>query len=928
VSGPGRAPDGPDPRREYENQPEEQRHLVADGVSGASEGRFRALLAGVSDMVTVSDRDGTITYASPATERVSGFTPEEFMARDLFDLMHPEDRLRCREALEKLSDSPGLSLDLEHRVRHKDGTWRWVEGTFTSLFDDPEVGGLVATVRDVTERKRRESNAAFLVDLAEDLARPSSPDEIVRAAGERTKRHFGVSRLTFAVVDEAADEATAVYDNRDQGPVGAVVTRRLSDYASEDCLREFKAGRPIATNGSNTDPCTVARAQAHEPFRDQAQLMAPHVTDGRLVFVIAMQRPAPHEWRADEVGLLQELAERIYSRLERARAEETLRESEERYHALFDSIDEGFGIVEMLYDQRGRAFDYRILETNPAFGRMTGFADAAGKTSLELNPDAEPYWFETLGGVAQTGEDVRFESYAEALDRWFDVYASRVGGQGSRRVAIVFANTTERKRAEEALRESEERYRTLVENVSDYAIFMIDADGIVTEWTEGARRVKGYAAEDVIGRHLSMFYAPEEIAAGDPERELAQAAREGRTEREGWRVRKDGERIFVNEIATAVRDDEGRLVGFTKISRDLTERRRAEAALRESEERHRLAADAAGLGRWEFIIVTAQLRGDAAFNEQHGAPPDSELDFEGHLEAIHREDHEAIRREVTRALEEGSEYEIEYRVPRPGGMTRWILSRGRFVDGGGAAPDRLVGVTLDVTGGRELEREREHARARELAARAEAAERERISRELHDRVAHSMAVAHQSLELHAALAQGDPDRAAEKLELAKETTKRALDQTRSLAAELKLMQQQQEELEDGLPAAFEVLAQTSVPDGVDVDLSFSGDGSAIPDPVGVQMYLLMREALMNAVKHSGCARIGIGLKVGDGEVFGIVEDDGEGFDPEVTGKAGPSRGVGLRSMAERAQMLGGKLVVASRPGAGTRVEVRVPLGGR
>ena len=134
---------------------------------------------------------------------------------------------------------------------------------------------------------------------------------------------------------------------------------------------------------------------------------------------------------------------------QRKRAEEALRESEERYRKLFDSIDEGFGIIEMLYDGQGRAVDYRILETNPAFGRMTGFADAAGKTSLELNPGAEANWFETLGRVAETGEDVRFESYAEALDRWFDVYASRVGGEGSRRVAIVFADTTERKRAEE-----------------------------------------------------------------------------------------------------------------------------------------------------------------------------------------------------------------------------------------------------------------------------------------------------------------------------------------------------------------------------------------------------------------------------------------------------------------------------------------------
>src|SRR5829696_797424 len=157
---------------------------------------------------------------------------------------------------------------------------------------------------------------------------------------------------------------------------------------------------------------------------------------------------------------------------QRKRAEEALRESEERYRKLFDSIDEGFGIIEMLYDGQGRAVDYSILETNPAFGRMTGFADAAGKTSLELNPDAEPYWFETLGRVVETGEDVRFENHAEALDQWFDVYASRVGGEDSRRLAIVFANTTERKRAEEALRESEATLNSILNNLAE-GVFVI-----------------------------------------------------------------------------------------------------------------------------------------------------------------------------------------------------------------------------------------------------------------------------------------------------------------------------------------------------------------------------------------------------------------------------------------------------------------------
>src|ERR671912_396424 len=199
---------------------------------------------------------------------------------------------------------------------------------------------------------------------------------------------------------------------------------------------------------------------------------------------------------------------------ERKRAEEALRESEERYRKLFDSIDEGFGIIEMLYDGQGRAVDYRILETNPAFGRLTGFADAEGKTSLELNPDAEPYWFETLGRVADTGEDVRFESYAEALDQWFDVYASRVGGEGSRRVAIVFANATERKQAEEALRESEATLNAILNNLAE-GVLVADTQGHVVFVNSAARSMLGVPEEeplDELPDPWEGFDLPEAVA--------------------------------------------------------------------------------------------------------------------------------------------------------------------------------------------------------------------------------------------------------------------------------------------------------------------------------------------------------------------------------------------------------------------------------
>ncbi|MDB5311922.1 MAG: tmoS 2 [Gemmataceae bacterium] len=144
----------------------------------------------------------------------------------------------------------------------------------------------------------------------------------------------------------------------------------------------------------------------------------------------------------------------------------------------------------------------------------------------------------------------------------------------------TLTDLTERKRADGAVRQSEERYRTLVNGVRDYAIFMLDPDGRVTSWNEGAQRTNGYAADEIIGRHFSAFYPPGDVAAGKTENELRAAAADGRYEEEGWRVRKDGSMFWAGVVITALQADDGTLRGFAKITRDLTERKRAEDEVR------------------------------------------------------------------------------------------------------------------------------------------------------------------------------------------------------------------------------------------------------------------------------------------------------------------------------------------------------------
>ncbi|MGD1076037.1 MAG: PAS domain S-box protein, partial [Thermodesulfovibrionales bacterium] len=259
---------------------------------------------------------------------------------------------------------------------------------------------------------------------------------------------------------------------------------------------------------------------------------------------------------------------------ERKRAGEALQKSEERYRNLFNTIDEGFCIIEMIFDTEGRPCDYRFLEVNTSFEKQTGLHEAEGKLMRELAPSHEAHWFEIYGKIALTGEPSRFVNEARALNRWYDVHAYRVGRPEDRHVAVVFNDITELKKAEEI-----QGHLAAIVDSADDAIIGKDLNGIIHSWNVGAENIFGYKAEEVIGKPISLLVPPGRI---DEVPEILVRLKQGEhiESFETERMRKDGTIIPVSLTFSAIKDTAGRIIGASKIAHDITERKRAEEEIK------------------------------------------------------------------------------------------------------------------------------------------------------------------------------------------------------------------------------------------------------------------------------------------------------------------------------------------------------------
>ncbi len=285
----------------------------------------------------------------------------------------------------------------------------------------------------------------------------------------------------------------------------------------------------------------------------------------------------------------------------------------------------------------------------------------------------------------------------ERLNRELELRVKERSSQLERANDELKREVEERKQTEIVLRHSEERFRLLVASVRDYAIYMVDPAGNIASWNIGAERIKGYTSEEIVGKHFSVFYPPEDVKSGRPEWELRNAAAEGRLEDEGWRVRKDGSRFWANVIISVVRDEKGKLRGFSKVTRDLTERKRIEEALASQASLLDLAHDAIIVRDRDSKITFWNAGAEALYGwkeeEAMGAVTHTLLQTEFPLPP----------KEIEQALMHEGQWEGELRHKTRSGKHIIVASRQALQRDADGKPKAILEINRDITARRNAE---------------------------------------------------------------------------------------------------------------------------------------------------------------------------------------------------------------------------------
>ncbi|HVM45432.1 MAG TPA: PAS domain S-box protein, partial [Candidatus Thermoplasmatota archaeon] len=589
-----------------------------------SEARYRALVGATAQVVWTTDANGQLLLGWEDWARVTGQTRDQMERAGWLDAVHPDDRARVETTWRRALDAQ-QPYEHEFRLRVRDGSYRHYRGRGVPVVDGEGVLlEWVGTASDITERKRAEEERARILEREREAREVAQRAErraalLARASAvlaESLDHEQALKELARIAVPELADWCS-IHLRGSDGRIRRLVAAH-ADPSKEEVMRAIDAryapdpnapagsARVIATGRAEYHPrvddallARVAQDEQHLELLRRADirsaLMVPIGARGRTFGSLALACAREDPYTPEDVAMAEDLGRRAGLAVDNARLRQSLRQggdardaAEARYAALVNSI-RGHAVYALDLDGIITSWNPGVLRTKgytkdefiglPFETLFTPEDRESGRPQHELAEALRSGHF-TGRGWRQRKDGTRF---------WAEVELDLVRDEEGRPVGFVKVMrdvTDEHARLEEAQRE-----RLLVESVAEYAIYMLDPEGRIVTWNAGARRLEGYTRDEILGNHYSIFFPPEAIERDVPMRNLLRAREQGVHEEEGWRVRKDGSRYLAHVTLRAVRDAEGRLMGFAKVTRDITDRQTEERRLSERARRQAAVAD-------------------------------------------------------------------------------------------------------------------------------------------------------------------------------------------------------------------------------------------------------------------------------------------------------------------------------------------------
>ncbi|MDI6645348.1 MAG: PAS domain S-box protein, partial [Methanobacteriaceae archaeon] len=517
---------------------------IDEGKKASDQLKYQAnILDNVSEPIIATDLNRVITSWNKAAEELYGYKADEAIGSLVSDIIKSEftDEER-KKALNYLSK--GYEYPVEVKQYDKDGNPIYIESVIIPIYKEDKVAGYVALNHNITEYKQKE----------EALRRSK---EIYQQFFENPLNGVALCEIITDDKGEPVDyihlKVNKAWEDFSGLKKEAVLNKRITEVLPPEELAEItKIYGDVALTGKSI----------------HFEYAVPSLN--RIYDIVAFSPRKMHF-----IVIFTDITER-------KKAEKALFESMGKYKTLFNSIDEGYCIVEVIFDAHNKPIDYRFLEVNPAFEKQTGLHDAEGKLMRDLRPNHEEYWFEIYGRVALTGKSIRFENPAKALNKFYDVYAFKIGGSESRKVAILFNDISKRKKAEEEIKEINERLN-LAQNVANVGTFEWNIQTGINTWTP--------ELEAMYGLHKGQFSGTQEaweelVHLEDKQNAIKHvniALKTGKPEETEFRVIwPDGSIHWLLGRWKAIKDKEGELLKLIGVNIDITERKKLEENLREA----------------------------------------------------------------------------------------------------------------------------------------------------------------------------------------------------------------------------------------------------------------------------------------------------------------------------------------------------------